>query len=195
MNALLGQDFAFAVSQSFTFMGKARAAERLRRRQNQMASTEDAAASQALDLADAADDLQSNRFVLGEHHFSLAVFADSQRRLADNLSAARAALADAGLVAAREGPALEAAFWAQLPGNVAWRARPAAITSRHFTALAPFPTYPAGRPQGNQWGPASAMMPTAAPSPAYFHFHIVIFGHTINKIGKTSGMEQVCMLD
>src|SRR3546814_3899042 len=81
MNALLGQDFAFVVSQSFTFMGKARAAERLRRRQNQMASTEGAAASQALDLADAADDLQSNRFVLGEHHFSLAVFADSQRRL------------------------------------------------------------------------------------------------------------------
>src|SRR3546814_126172 len=112
MNALLGQDFAFVVSQSFTFMGKARAAERLRRRQNQMASTEDAAASQALDLEDAADDLQSNRFVLGEHHFSLGVFAESQRRLADNLSAARAALADAGLVSAREGPALEAAFWA-----------------------------------------------------------------------------------
>lgn len=66
MNALLGQDFSFVVSQSFTFMGKARAAERLRRRQNQMASTEDAAASQALDLEDAADDLQSNRFVLGE---------------------------------------------------------------------------------------------------------------------------------
>src|SRR3546814_2743213 len=32
MNALLGQDFAFVVSQSFTFMGKARPAERLRRR-------------------------------------------------------------------------------------------------------------------------------------------------------------------
>src|SRR3546814_1406950 len=106
----------------------------------------------------AADDLQSNRFVLGEHHFSLAVFADSQRRLADNLSAARAALADAGLVAAREGPALEAAFWAQLPGNFAWRARPAAITSRNFAALAPFHTYPAGRPKGNHWGPAIAMM-------------------------------------
>src|SRR3546814_3606609 len=64
----------------------------------------------ALELADAADDLQSNRFVLGEHHFSLAVFGENQKRLAENLSTARAALADAGLVAAREGPALEAAF-------------------------------------------------------------------------------------
>src|SRR3546814_17788316 len=134
-----------------------------------MAATEDAAASQALDLADAADDLQSNRFVLGEHHFSLAVFADSQRRLADNLSAARAALADAGLVAAREGPALEAAFWAQLPGTFAWRARPAALTSRNFAALAPFPTYPPGRPKGHTWGPAIALTNKAAPSPHYLH--------------------------
>src|SRR3546814_1485148 len=86
----------------------------------------------------------------------------SQRRLADNLSAARAALADAGLVAAREGPALEAAFWAQLPGNFAWRARPAAITSRNFAALAPFHTYPAGRPKANHWGPAIALMKPAA---------------------------------
>ncbi|MCP1471954.1 type IV secretion system protein VirB4 [Sphingobium sp. OAS761] len=179
MNALLGQDFAFVVSQSFTFMSKARAAERLRRRQNQMASTEDAAASQALDLGDAADDLQSNRFVLGEHHFSLAVFAEGQKRLADNLSAARAALADAGLVSAREGPALEAAFWAQLPGNFAWRARPAAITSRNFAALAPFHTYPPGRATGNHWGPAIALMKTAAQSPYYFNFHVGDLGHTL----------------
>jgi type IV secretion system protein VirB4 len=144
-----------------------------------MASTEDAAASQALDLEDAADDLQSNRFVLGEHHFSLGVFAESQRRLADNLSAARAALADAGLVSAREGPALEAAFWAQLPGNFAWRARPAAITSRNFAALAPFHTYPAGRPSGNHWGPAIALMKTAAQSPYYFNFHVGDLGHTL----------------
>src|SRR3546814_19074232 len=70
MNALLSQDFAFVVTQSFAFMGKARASERLRRRQNQMASTEDAAESQALELADETDDLQSNRCVLGETHFS-----------------------------------------------------------------------------------------------------------------------------
>src|SRR3546814_9504120 len=112
----------------------------------------------ALELADAADDLQSNRFVLGEHHFSLAVFGENQKRLAENLSTARAALADAGLVAAREGPALEAAFWSQLPGNFAWRARQAAITSRNFAALSPFHTFPAGKPDGNNWGDEVALM-------------------------------------
>ena len=190
MNALLSQDFAFVVTQSFAFMGKARASERLRRRQNQMASTEDAAASQALELADAADDLQSNRFVLGEHHFSLAVFGENQKRLAENLSTSRAALADAGLVAAREGPALEAAFWSQLPGNFAWRARPAAITSRNFAALSPFHTFPAGKPDGNHWGAAIALMKTAAQSPFYFNFHVNDLGHTLI-IGPSGGGKTV----
>ncbi|SMP80771.1 VirB4 family type IV secretion/conjugal transfer ATPase [Novosphingobium panipatense] len=179
LNALLSADFPLVVSQSFAFMGKARAAERLRRRQNQMASTEDAASSQAEDLIAAADDLQSNRFVLGEHHFSLAVFGDSIRRLNDNLSGARAALADAGLVSAREGPALEAAFWSQLPGNFAWRSRPAAITSRNFAALSPFHTYPSGKASGNHWGQAVALLKTAAQSPYYFNFHRADIGHTL----------------
>lgn len=179
LNALLSVDFPLVVTQSFAFMGKARASERLRRRQNQMVSTEDAASSQAEDLLVAADDLQSNRFVLGEHHFSLAVFGESIRRLNDNLSGARAALADAGLVAAREGPALEAAFWSQLPGNFAWRARPAAITSRNFAALSPFHTYPSGRATGNHWGPAVALLKTVAQSPYYFNFHRADIGHTL----------------
>src|SRR3546814_12612475 len=80
-------------------------------------------------ISDWSSDVCSSDLVLGEHHFSLAVFGGNQKRLAENLSTARAALADAGLVAAREGPALEAAFWSQLPGNFAWRARPAAIRS------------------------------------------------------------------
>src|SRR3546814_11326571 len=70
-----------------------------------------------LDLVDAADDLMSNRFVLSDHHFTLAVYSDSLKGLRDNMSVARAALADTGMVAAREGAALEAAYWSQLVGN------------------------------------------------------------------------------
>src|SRR3546814_7514158 len=92
-------------------------------------------------ISDWSSDVCSSDLVLGEHHFSLAVFGENQKRLAENLSTARPALADAGLVAAREGPALEAAFWLQLPGNFAWRARPAAITSRNFSVLSPSHTF------------------------------------------------------
>src|SRR3546814_4156346 len=69
------------------------------------------AVSQADALIDAGDDLMSNRFVLGDHHFTLAVYADSVKGLRDHMSVARAALADTGMVAAREGAALEAAYW------------------------------------------------------------------------------------
>jgi type IV secretion system protein VirB4 len=68
-----------------------------------MENADDRAVSQMLDLVDAADDLMSNRFVLGDHHFTLAVYSDSLKSLRDNMSIARAALADTGMVAAREG--------------------------------------------------------------------------------------------
>jgi type IV secretion system protein VirB4 len=179
LGALLNVDFPFTATQSFTFMSKATASERFKLKQRQMFVAEDDAVSQAELLSDAADDLLSNRFVLGTHHFTLAVYAPTRKRLRDNLSIARAALADAGLVAAREGAALEASYWSQLTGNFPWRARPAAITSRNFCALAPFHTYPAGHMAGNQWGDAIALLKTSASSPYYFNFHVGDLGHTL----------------
>ena len=48
------------------------------------------------------------------------------------MALARAKLADTGMTVAREDLALEAAFWAQLPGNFPMRPRKAPITSRNF---------------------------------------------------------------
>ena len=59
-----------------------------------------------------------------------------------------------GMLVAREDLALEAAFWAQLPGNFPFRPRKAPITSRNLAAMAPFHNYPAGRANGNHWGEA-----------------------------------------
>src|SRR3546814_19610747 len=108
------------------------------------------------------DDLQSNRFVLGEHHLALTVFGETPKILAENMSIARAALSESGIVAAREDLALEAAYWSQLPGNFPWRTRPAALTSSHFAALAPVPTYPVGQRAGNHWGDAIAQIGRAS---------------------------------
>jgi type IV secretion system protein VirB4 len=177
-NALLSAPFGFIVSQSFAFLSKASGRAVMERKQNQMVSARDRAASQIDGLSEALDDLVSNRFVLGEHQASVLVYGDSPGQLADHLSKARAHLADSGLVVAREDLGLEAAFWSQFPGGFSRRTRPAAITSRNFAALAPFHAYPVGKPENNHWGPAVATLRTTAGSPFYFNFHVGDLGHT-----------------
>lgn len=177
-NGLLSARFPFVASQSFTFLSKAAARAVMERKQNQMLSARDRAASQVAGLGDALDDLMSNRFAMGDHQAGVLVYGDDPMSLADHLSKARAMLADSGLVTAREDLALEAAFWAQFPGNFSKRVRPAAITSRNFAALAPFHTHPAGRADGNHWGPAVALLRTSAGSPFHFNFHVGDLGHT-----------------
>ena len=177
-DALLSAPFGFVASQSFAFLSKPSARAVMERKQNQMVSARDRAASQIGGLDAALDDLVSNRFVMGEHQASVLVFGDTPAELAGHLSKARAVLADSGLVVAREDLGLEAAFWAQFPGNFARRTRPAAITSRNFAALAPFHAHPVGKAAGNHWGEAVAVLRTSAGSPFWFNFHVGDLGHT-----------------
>ncbi|MGL2349614.1 VirB4 family type IV secretion/conjugal transfer ATPase [Helicobacter pylori] len=177
-NGLLTLPCEFIFTQSFIFKSKNVAKQIMGRKQNQMVNAGDRAGSQIDELDDALDDLESNRFVLGEHHLSLAVFADTQRELIDNLAKARVRLTEGGAVVAREDLGLEAAWWAQLPGNYAYRMRSGAITSRNYAALSPFYSFPVGKIDGNQWGPAVALMKTSAGSPFYFNFHFGDLGNT-----------------
>lgn len=170
-DSLLSARFSFVATQSFSFLSKAAARAVMERKQNQMLSARDRASSQIEGLGDALDDLMSNRFAMGDHQASVLVYGSDPRGLADNLSKARAMLADSGLVVAREDLGLEAAFWSQFPGNFGRRVRPAAITTRNFAALAPFHTHPAGRAEGNHWGSAVALLRTSAGSPFHFSFH------------------------
>lgn len=75
------------------------------------------------------------------------------------------------MTVAREDLALEAAFWAQLPGCFSLRPRKAPITSRNFAAMVPWHNYPTGRATGNYWGDALALLMTSARSPYYFSLH------------------------
>ncbi|HEY2275869.1 MAG TPA: VirB4 family type IV secretion/conjugal transfer ATPase, partial [Steroidobacteraceae bacterium] len=156
-NRLLAAPFALVLTHSFTFLTKASGQALLQRQFYRMANAGDFAVSQAVQLKDALDGLTSNEFVMGDHHFSLQVLADPDedaadcgdgrrlRTLNDCVALARSILADTGMTVAREDLALEAAFWAQLPGNFALRPRKAPITSRNFAAMVPFHNYPVGR--------------------------------------------------
>jgi type IV secretion system protein VirB4 len=181
-NRLLSAPFAFVATQSFSFLTKSSGQSLLQRQFNRMSNAGDFAVSQAAELKEALDALTSNEFVMGDHHFSLQVLADvcdadtdaAQSRLKalnDAIALARSYLADTGMLVAREDLALEAAFWAQLPGNFLMRPRKAPITSRNFAAMSPFHNFPVGRAHDNHWGDALSMFVTSARSPYYFSLH------------------------
>lgn len=182
-DCLLSAPFAFILTQSFAFLSKAAAQSLLQRQFNRMANAGDFAISQAQELKSALDALTSNEFVMGDHHLSLQVLVDLEeaetpvasserlRALNDRVALARSMLADTGMTVAREDLALEAAFWAQLPGNFPLRPRKAPITSRNFCAMAPFHNYPCGRARGNHWGDALTLLITSARSPYHFSLH------------------------
>jgi type IV secretion system protein VirB4 len=182
-NSLLSAPFSFVLTQSFAFLTKAAGQALLQRQYNRMINAGDFAISQADELKEALDALTSNEFVMGDHHLSLQVVANVSesgagaasttrlKALNDHVALARSLLADTGMLVAREDLAMEAAFWAQLPGNFSMRPRKAPITSRNLASMAPFHNYPAGRARGNHWGAALALLITSARSPYYFSLH------------------------
>jgi type IV secretion system protein VirB4 len=182
-NRLLSAPLQFVLTQSFAFLSKGASEGLLQRQIHRMVNAGDFGVSQAAQLQEALDALTSNEFVFGDHHCSLQVVVDTprgehsvdsalwHRSLNDHLALARSLLADTGMTVAREDLALEAAFWAQLPGNFALRPRKAPITSRNFAAMNPFHNFPVGRAHGNHWGDALTMLLTSARSPYHFSLH------------------------
>jgi type IV secretion system protein VirB4 len=182
LNRLLKAPFSFVLTQSFSFVTKATGLALLNRQYHRLRNSGDASVSQANALKSALDQLASNDFVMGNHHLSLQVLTESTPAtstdttaalsgLEKSVAAARAILSEAGCVVAREDVALEAAFWAQLPGNFRHRPRVAPITSRNFAGFFPFHNYPRGRATGNHWGPSLMVLKTSAGSPYHFSLH------------------------
>jgi len=180
-NRLLSAPFAYVLTQSFAFLSKATSQGLLQRQFYRLENAGDFGVSQAQQLRQALDALTSNEFVMGEHHLSLQVLSEMNhegahgvarlKALNDAVALARSMLADTGMTVAREDLALEAAYWAQLPGNFPMRPRKAPITSRNFAAMSAFHNYPAGRASGNHWGEALTMFMSSARSPYHFSLH------------------------
>jgi type IV secretion system protein VirB4 len=178
LGALSVAPYRSTVFQSFRFLSKADAHAIMHRKQNRMAAAGDKALSQQAELDVAADDLASNRFVMGDHSLCLVVFADSMRALGDVATAAWRDLADSGAVAAREGAALEAAYFSMVPGNARLRVRPGVVSSRNFCAMAPLHNFPSG-PERSHWGEPIALLRTSGGTPYRFHWHVGDVGNTL----------------
>lgn len=169
-DAVLAAPYRCVLTQTFGFLAKQAAQGVLTRKQNQMVTAQDKAASQTAALSEAADLLASNAFVMGDHHLTLVTFADGLDSLRDVAARARRDLAESGAVVAREDLALEAAYWAQLPGNLRLRTRPGAVSSRNFAAMASLHNFPAGAERGH-WGEPLTLFRTGGGTAYRFHLH------------------------
>jgi type IV secretion system protein VirB4 len=163
--------FEMTVTQSFAVVDRGPGLERMDLALRRMRSADDAAVSLRAELAQAKDDVAAGRAVFGEHHLTVMLKAATLAELDQDLGEAQALLAEAGFAAVREDLGLEAAFWAQFPGNFSYIARRALISSANFAGFASGHNFPVGQASGNHWGSAVTLFETTSAGPYFFNFH------------------------
>ena len=161
------------VTNSFTPGEKIDALQKIQRVARQMAAAEDAARSLQVQLEQAADDQASGRVAFGNHHCTIAVFADGDAELDDALGNITRAVTGMGGSMIRESFAARAAFFAQQPGNYSYRTRASMISSQNFAELGALHGAARGRDKAlSPWGEAITILPTGNGEPYRFNFHL-----------------------
>ena len=168
---LLRLPFELTISQSFAFVERQAALERMNLALRRMRSAEDEALSLRGELAQAKDDVAAGRAGYGEHHMTVAVRGASPAGIDAGVAEVTATLADMGIVAVREEIALEPAFWAQFPANFSYIARRGLVSTNNFAGLASAHNFPRGTASGSHWGEAVTLLETTAAGPYHFNFH------------------------
>lgn len=171
LNGLKYLDFEYVITHSFSPMGRQDALKALDRTKGMMVSSGDKAFTQIAELDHAMDQLASGNFVLGEYHFSMAIYASSQEALSQQIATTRAELSNAGFVTVKEDLAVTAAFYAQFPGNWKYRTRLANVSSLNFLGLSPLHNFATGKKESNPWGDCVTTLQTTNGQAYYFNFH------------------------
>ncbi|MDP3749262.1 MAG: VirB4 family type IV secretion/conjugal transfer ATPase [Phenylobacterium sp.] len=171
LDDLLRLPCELTVTQSFAFVDRTATLERMNLSLRRMRSAEDEALSLRAELAAAKDDTAAGRAAFGEHHLTVMVSGSDFAELDDGVAEVRSSLAEIGVMSVREDVNLEAAYWAQFPGNFKDIARKALISTANFAGFASGHNFPEGRIGGNHWGSAVTVLETTAAGPYAFNFH------------------------
>jgi type IV secretion system protein VirB4 len=171
LDELLRIPAEMVITQSFAFVDRQASLGRMNLALRRMRASDDEALSLRSELAQAKDEVAAGRAAYGEHHLTVMVRGESQAAVDGGVAEVQSALTDLGMVTVREDIGLEAAFWAQFPGNFGFIVRRVLIGSANFASLASWHNFPAGKPFGNHWGEAVATFETTAAGPYHFNFH------------------------
>lgn len=171
LDELLRIPAEMVITQSFAFVERQAGLSRMNLALRRMRASDDEALSLRGELAQAKDDMAAGRAAFGEHHLTVMLRGAAQAEVDQCVAEVQAAMTDLGIIAVREDLGLEAAFWAQFPGNFKFIARRALISSANFASLASGHNFPLGKPTGNLWGDAVTLFETTAAGPYHFNFH------------------------
>lgn len=192
LDSFLQLPFEFIISQSFLFENRQTNIESMQRQQRKMIQAEDVAVSQVAEISEALDMTMSGHVAFGQHHLTVLCIEDSLPALEDTVSLAISELVNVGANPVREKAFMEAAYWAQLPGNMDYIGRKAMINSMNLAGFASLHNYPTGRIRNNHWGDAVTVLDTSSGTPYFFNFHLRDVGHT-TIIGPTGAGKTVLM--
>ncbi len=171
LDNLLRLPHELTLSESFAFVDRQIADERMALSLRRLRAASDDTITLKQGLMAARDDLVSGNAAYGEHHLTVHVRAKTLDELDRAVADVQSALADTGAIAVREDLNLEAAFWAQFPGNANFIARKAMISTGNLASLMSLHSFPAGNVAGGPWGEPLTVLETTSSTPYFFNLH------------------------
>ncbi|MCT2581285.1 MAG: VirB4 family type IV secretion/conjugal transfer ATPase [Mesorhizobium sp.] len=177
LDGLLQVNHEFILTQSFTIADKPIAQERISRLQRQIQASDEAGSAVEHDIDFALNGLMNQEAVFGFHHLSLLCLSRDLDGMSRSVSELGACLTDMNINWLREDVNLEAAFWAQLPGNHSYVARKAMLSSANFSGLSSLHNFATGQSDRTHWGLPITILETTSQTPYWFNFHRRDIGH------------------
>jgi type IV secretion system protein VirB4 len=192
LDSFLQIPYELIITQTFQFVNRQVAINKMQVQQNRMLQTQDKAISQIAEITRALDDAMSGRIAFGLHHLTILCTERTPKSLENAVSLVESELANTGVYSVREKINMEPAFWAQLPGNFDYIVRKATISTLNLSGFASQHNFPIGKITGNHWGDAVTVFDTTSGTPFYFNFHVKDVGHTMI-IGPTGAGKTVLL--
>ncbi|AVA25785.1 VirB4 family type IV secretion/conjugal transfer ATPase [Rhizobium sp. NXC24] len=177
LDGLLQVNHEFILTQSYTIADKPIAQERISRLKRQIAASDEAGSDVEGDIDFALNSLLNQEAVFGFHHLSLLCLSRDLDGVNKAVSDLGACLTDMNINWLREDLNMEASFWAQLPGNHAYIARKAMLSSANFSGLSSMHNFASGQREGMHWGTPISILETTSQTPYWFNFHQRDIGH------------------
>lgn len=171
LDRLLSLPIELVISQSFVFEHPQSSREELELQLRRLRQSRDPDRKGIEQLEYALGSVVSGEYGFGYHHLTVMMLADDLETLDQHVATVDKRLSETGIVGVREQLNMEAAFWAQFPGNFNYIARKMLVTTANFASLCSLNNDPVGHPFGNHWGEAVTLLKTPSNLPYYFNFH------------------------